>query len=267
MIYTPTFQRYEHGIYMRCRLAKMQMFKPLSVLLSLSGFTIAQDTSKYPKSVKLSYTVLGSSLSSAKQLAEVLYDPQTLKYHLSSWTPPSTDSLKSTSKDPANSQLVRISVPDGSSSVTTLSTFDPNLSQYIDLWLSASSDIIFSASISSVSPPPLTDDQIRQKRKEERARAKGKPIPSPPPKQKAPKPKKGKKVKEEVEGGPVVKVTLLKQSEGPQPKLNSRKPPAVDSEGKEIPQQEQPEKSFFQKYWWVFLIGTVLMMSGGGGDK
>lgn len=241
----------------------MQFLKSV-LFLSLIG-SIAAEDAKYSQSVKLSYKILGAS-TSAKQLAEVLYDPQTLKYHLSSWTPPSTDNLKSTSKDPENSQLVSISTPDGSSSVTTLSTFDSSLSQYIDLWLSESGTI-FSASISSISPPPLSEEQIRQKRKEERAKAKGKPIPSPKPKPKTPKSKKGKKVKEEEEGGPVVKVNLYKQGQGPHPKLNSRKPPQLDSEGREVPQEEVQEKSFFQKYWWIFLAATFLMMGTGGGDK
>jgi hypothetical protein len=54
---------------------------------------------------------------------------------------------------------------------------------------------------------------------------------------------------------------------GPVPKLNSRKPTVVGPDGKESPAEgEVSEKSFFQKYWWVFLILTVVAMAGSG-DK
>jgi hypothetical protein len=54
---------------------------------------------------------------------------------------------------------------------------------------------------------------------------------------------------------------------GPSPKLNTRKPPVVGADGREVPQEaEQPEKTFFQKYWWVFILVSVFALAGGG-DK
>ncbi|KAL2807620.1 hypothetical protein BJX63DRAFT_425230 [Aspergillus granulosus] len=47
---------------------------------------------------------------------------------------------------------------------------------------------------------------------------------------------------------------------GPQPHLN--RPIVVGPDGKSP--EEVPEKTLFQKYWWVFLILTFLAMSGGG---
>lgn len=244
----------------------MQLLRSILLIASAALSVAAAESSKYPKSITLSYEVIGSS-SSPKQLAEVLYDPATLKNHLSSWTPPTADTLKSTTFEPTSSQLVRVLLPDGSSTITSLGAFDSALSQDINIWLSPGSDgNILSASVSSISPPPLSEEEQRQKRKEERAKAKGKPIPKPTPKPKS-KPKKGAKVEEERTPGPVVQVNLIRAAEGIQPKLLSRAPPKVDSEGREVAQEDVPEKSFFQKYWWVFLVGTVLLMGGGGGDK
>ncbi|KAL3460567.1 hypothetical protein BJX64DRAFT_183569 [Aspergillus heterothallicus] len=47
---------------------------------------------------------------------------------------------------------------------------------------------------------------------------------------------------------------------GPRPYLN--RPIVVGPDGKSP--EEVPEKTLFQKYWWVFLILTFLAMSGGG---
>ncbi|OJJ84891.1 uncharacterized protein ASPGLDRAFT_66355 [Aspergillus glaucus CBS 516.65] len=55
-------------------------------------------------------------------------------------------------------------------------------------------------------------------------------------------------------------VELVRTESGPRPHLNR---PIVISPDGQGP-QEVVEKTFFQKYWWVFLIVTFLAMSGGG---
>ncbi|OAP60674.1 hypothetical protein AYL99_05676 [Fonsecaea erecta] len=219
--------------------------------------------SKLPKSVTLSYEVIGSP--SVKPLVTIFYDPKTSKHALSSWTPPPLDSLKSTTPEPTSSKLLRILLPNGSSTVTTIDTFSDNVHQKIDLWISPEDGSVFSASVSGLSPPPLTAEEERYKKKVERAKAKGRPIPPPPPVPNT------KKAREEAAKAAAlhepIKVNLITPSPGPSPDLATRKPPQVDGDGREIVQEEQQEKSFFQKYWWVFLIGTVLMMSGGGGAE
>ncbi|OJJ06872.1 hypothetical protein ASPVEDRAFT_140663 [Aspergillus versicolor CBS 583.65] len=53
---------------------------------------------------------------------------------------------------------------------------------------------------------------------------------------------------------------LVTDEFGPHPHLN--RPIVVGPDGKKP--QEEPEKTLFQKYWWVLLIVTFLAMSGGG---
>ena len=235
-----------------------------SLLLLLSWLPIAlgaNETPKHPKSITLSYELIGSN--SVKPLATVFYDPKSLKHSLSSWTPPSLDPLKSTTPESTSAKLLRILLPNGSSTITTLDAFSPDLHQKIDLWISADDGSVFSASVSSLSPPPLSPEEARYKKKVERAKAKGKPIPPPPPVPKT------KKAREEAAKAAAlhepVKVNLFTSGLGPSPVLNTRQPPQLDSEGREIPQEEQQEKTFFQKYWWVFLIVAMLSMTGGGG--
>lgn len=239
----------------------LRSFLLLAVCFSTALAT--SDASTLPKSITLSYEVIGSS--SVKPLVTVFYDPKSQKHQLSSWNPPSLDSLKSPSPEPTSSKLLRILLPNGSSTVTTLDTFSQDLHQKIDLWISPEDGTVFSASVSSLSPPPLTPEEERYKKKVERAKAKGKPIPSPPP---IPNTKKAREeaAKQAALHEPV-KVNIITSAPGPSPSLATRKPPQVDSEGKEVPQEEQQEKSFFQKYWWVFLIVAMLTMTGGGGDK
>lgn len=219
--------------------------------------------SKLPKSVTLSYEVIGSS--SVKPLVTVFYDPKASRHALSSWTPPPVDSLQSSTTGPTSSKLLRILLPNGSSTITTLDTFSEAVHKQIDLWISPEDGSVFSASVSSLSPPPLTSDEERYQKKVERAKAKGRPIPPPPPIPKT------KKAREEAAKAAAlhepIKVKLITPGVGPSPVLATRAPPQVDSEGREVPQGEQQEKSFFQKYWWVFLIATMVMMAGGGGEK
>ena len=247
------------------------LFKSLLLLLTWVLAASAADKTKFPRSITLSYEVIGSTPSTVKPLATIFYDPGSLKYNLESWTPPSLDTLTSTMPEPTSSPLLRILLPNGSSTVTSLSNFDPSFKQTIDLWVSPEPEgTIFSASVTSVTPPPLSAEEDRLKKKIERAKARGKPIPSaakPKPKKK-PKNKQAPMQVEETpqEGG--VKVNLIPAMAAPTPKLMSRKPPQVDAEGNEIPAaDEQQEKTFFQKYWWVLMIAVVLTLGGGGGGK
>ncbi|KAL4746185.1 hypothetical protein BDW72DRAFT_185399 [Aspergillus terricola var. indicus] len=57
-----------------------------------------------------------------------------------------------------------------------------------------------------------------------------------------------------------IEIELIADDLGPSPLLN--RPIVVGPDGKNS--EEQPEKTLFQKYWWVFLIVTLLAMSGGG---
>ena len=220
--------------------------------------------SKLPKSVTLSYEVIGSS--SVKPLVTIFYDPKTQKNALSSWTPPTQGSPQSSTPEPTSSKLLRILLPNGSSTITTLDTFSENVHQKIDLWISPKDGSVLSASVSSLSPPTLSLEEDRYQKKVDRAKAKGKPIPPPPPVPNS------KKAREEAAARAAmlepIKVNLITSGPGPVPVLTSRAPPQIDAEGREVAQEEQQEKSFFQKYWWVFLAGTMLLMTtGGGGEK
>ncbi|PYH89281.1 hypothetical protein BO71DRAFT_337011 [Aspergillus ellipticus CBS 707.79] len=53
---------------------------------------------------------------------------------------------------------------------------------------------------------------------------------------------------------------LVSHQTGPRPHLNQ--PLIIGPDGKNA--EEIVEKTFFQKYWWLFLIITFLVMSGGG---
>ena len=244
----------------------------LAAICALSAVTatLAQDagqstTKSYPKSITLSYELLGSSASTPSDFATVEYDPKTLDYVLTSWEPPTLDSLQSTSKEPTSAPLLRVLLPNGSASVASISTFDPKLSQNVDIWISQNDGEVVSASVGSITPPPLSEEEERQRQKEERLRKRGKAVPSTKPKPK-PKSKKAKEVVvPEVKAGPVVRVNLLVAGQGPTPKLNTRKPPQVDAEGREVVQEEQQEKTFLQKYWYILLALAFVLISGGGG--
>ncbi|KIX95677.1 uncharacterized protein Z520_08797 [Fonsecaea multimorphosa CBS 102226] len=239
----------------------------LLVLLAVCACTVcaASDAaaSKLPKSVTLSYELIGSP--SVKPLVTIFYDPKTSKHALSSWTPPSLEPLQSTTPEPTSSKLLRILLPNGSSTVTTLDTFSDDVHQKIDLWISPDDGSVLSASVSALSPPPLSAEEERYRKKVARAKAKGRPIPPPPPVPNT------KKAREEAAKAAAlhepIKVNLIASGAGASPVLATRKAPQVDAEGREVPQEEQQEKSFFQKYWWVFLIGTMLLMTGGGGAE
>lgn len=241
--------------------------------LAVTAFSQAQSAAKsLPKSIFLSYEILGQKASTVSPLATVDYDPRTLQNVLSSWTPPSLDSLKSTSSEPASAPLLRVILPNGSTTIAGLNTFDTNLSQDINIWISQESGDVLSASVISITPPPLSKEEELQRQKEERLRKRGKPVPSSKPKPKSKKSKekeKEKKVVESVQAGPVVRVNLLVAEEGVKPQLTSRKPVQVDAEGREVVPEEQQEKTFFQKYWLALLaVAFVLVTSaGGGGDK
>jgi len=175
------------------------------------------------------------------------------------------DAKQSTTPEPTSSRLLRILLPNGSSTVTTLDTFSQDLHQKIDLWISPDDGTVFSASVSSLSPPPLTAAEERYRKKVERAKAKGKPIPSRPP---IPNTKKAREeaAKQAALYEPI-KLNLIPSGTGPSPVLAARKPPQVNAEGQEVVQEEQAEKSFFQKYWWIFMVVAMIAMAGGGGGE
>jgi hypothetical protein len=218
--------------------------------------------SKLPKSITLSYEVLGSS--SVKPLVTIFYDPKTSKHALSDWNPPAVDTT-STTPEPTSSKLLRILLPNGSSTVTTLDTFRDSLHKKIDLWISPDDGSIFSASVSSLSPPPLTAEEERYQKKVARAKAKGRPIPPPPLVPKTKKAREEAALREQLLEP--IKVNIITSQPGPLPVLNHRAPPQIDAEGREVMQEPVQEKSFFQKYWWVFLLGTMFLMTGGGGGE
>ncbi|ETN47122.1 uncharacterized protein HMPREF1541_01312 [Cyphellophora europaea CBS 101466] len=246
------------------------MLRGVLLLLACIFQALAADP-KYSSTITLSYEFI-SSPSKPSPLATISYDPSTLRYSLSSWTPPSIADLKSSSQDPTSAPLIRILTPGGSSTVTTLSTFASDLKQNINLFLSSTDNAVLSASVTSIRPAPLTEEEAHYRKKLERAKARGKPLPSPPKPQKPKKPKKGQPVPvvpetpidDTPEGQP--KVNLIPELEGPRPKLMSRAAPVVDEHGNEVPQAEQQEKTFLQKYWWVLVAGLVLTMGMGGGE-
>ena len=245
--------------------------RSFALLLASIAITNAAE-SKYSETLTLSYEYVADASSKPSPLAIVNYDPSSLRYTLSSWTPPTVPESSAPSKQ-QSAPLLRILASDGSSTVTTLSTFDTSLKQHLNIYLSTLGAPL-SASVTSVIPVPPTAEEVLYQKKVERAKARGKPIPPRPKPEKPKKPKKGttpkvipvqQPVDDTPEGQP--RVTLRKEQPGPSPKLLSRAPPVVDEEGNEVVQPEQVEKSFFQKYWWV-IAGVVLMTTlGGGGDK
>lgn len=246
----------------------MRITRLLAGFAAVASLAEAQKPAKYTKSIALSYELLSDASGTSSPLATVEYDHRSLEYVLSSWTPPSVDSLKSTSKEETSAPLLQVLLPNGVSTLASLKTFDPNLSQDIDVWISRESGEVISASVRSESPPPLSKEEESQRQKEERLKKRGKEVPSSKPK---PKPK-SKQIKEvvveEKKAGPQVRVNLHVAGQGPVPKFNTRQPPQMDAEGNEIVQEEQQEKSFFQKYWYVLLaLAFVLVTSGGGGKE
>lgn len=157
-------------------------------------------------------------------LASVEYEISTLESTVQSYSPPPTSNT--TSAPETSHPLLRISTdsPGGSTTITSLSTFNPAYTQTLTIHLN-DDGFVFAASFSA---DPLT----------------------PPPNASKPADK--------------LKVVLLKPTPGPAPKLNSRKPVVVNADGKEVPEVPEVEKSFFQKYWWAFALVAVLALTGGG---
>jgi hypothetical protein len=241
----------------RCPSPKMKLPQlPLlsTVLLSaLAGLvSSASPSAAFPNSVTLSYEPVLDS-SSVKPLATIFYDPKTLKSSLSSWTPPVVDA-QSMTPSPISSKLLRILLPNGSSTLASLATFNSSLTQTISLHLSPNDGTVFSAFVSAAValPPPrsLKSKSKSKTKSSSKAKSKSKAQPAPA-----------------AEDFANVRVELITPTPGPMPKLNSRKPTIIGPDGKEAPAEgEVPEKSFFQKYWWVFLLLTVVAMAGSG-DK
>lgn len=157
-------------------------------------------------------------------LASIEYNISNHESRLLSYSPPV---ISNTKNEPLISHpLFRISTDsmDGSTMVTSLSTFNPAYAQTLTLHL-RDDGLVFAASFSA---DPLTPPSTSN-------------IPA-----------------------PNLEVILLAPKPGPAPKLNIRKPVAVGADGKEMPQAPEVEKSFFQKYWWAFALVAVLALAGGG---
>lgn len=224
----------------------MDSLRCLLGLLLAAALVVAQSAATLPKSITLSYESLLPGSQSVKPLATIFYDPNTLKTSISSWTPPSVDLPQSTTSQPTSPQLLRILLPNGSSTLTSLGIFNNSLSQNVDLHLSPTGDgSVFSASIYASTPIVEV-------------------LPS------GSKPKtKSKKLAEaqkNAQANANVQVKLIGITPGAAPRLASKKPPVVGPDGHEQPAPEEVEKSFFQKYWWIFAVVAILAMAGGG-DK
>lgn len=239
----------------------------LALLLTLARSQTQQtDRTNLEHTLTLSYQPVAPTNAPINQLAVVTYDISPLKPSLLSWTPP--EPSEDTASD-ISTPLLRILSPSGSSSLVSRSALSPQISQNIDIWVTPSNEI-FSVSLTSIQPPPLSREAAEQLAKEARLQARGKTISSSKP-QTTKKPKKSKAEakssavrEEEEEGGPRVRVKLHVVRDGPSPKLLSRAPVQVDGEGREIVPEEVEEKSFFQKYWLVLLIGAFFLLSSAG---
>ena len=225
----------------------LPLFHGICYMLALfcaAALSSAQSAASLPKSITLSYESLLPGSHSVKPLTTIFYDHTTLKTSITSWTPPSLDSLKSTTAEPTSPQLLRILLPSGSSTLTSLGTFNNSLSQNINLHLSPTGDgNIFSASV--YASTPLVDVLPSGSKSTS---------------------KKAAEAQKNVQANANIRVKIISPALGPAPKLASKKPPVVGPDGKEQPAAEEVEKSFFQKYWWVFGIVALLAMAGGG-DK
>lgn len=203
----------------------------------------AQSVANLPKSITLSYQSTLPGSQSVKPLATIFYNPDNLKTSLTSWTPPTFDSSKSTTAEPTSLHVLRILLPSGSSILTSLGTFNSSLTQHIDLHL-AGDGAVFSASVYASTPIV----EVLPSGSKSKSKA-----------------KKQAEAQKKAQANANVQIKIIESTPGPAPKLASKKPPVVGVDGKEVV-VEEGEKSFFQKYWWVFAIVGVVAMAGGG-DK
>src|SRR5271163_1763215 len=97
----------------------------LSTLLFIITSPTAAAPNDNPSTVKITYQNLNSP--STQPLATITYDPSTLRSTLVSWTPPLLDSLKVSTTEPVSSPLIRILLPSGSSTLTSLANFNTTL--------------------------------------------------------------------------------------------------------------------------------------------
>jgi hypothetical protein len=195
-------------------------------LICASSFTTAQASASLPKSITLSYESLLPRSQSVKPLATIFYDPDTLKTSISSWTPPSLDSLKTTTAEPTSPRLLRVLLPSGSSTLTSLGTFNNSLNQNIDLHLSPTGDgTVFSASVYASTPIV----EVLPSGSKSKSKA-----------------KKQAEAQKNAQANANLQVKIVAPIPGAAPKLASKKPPVVGADGKEQPAAEEVEKSFFQ---------------------
>lgn len=206
---------------------KVSFITAVAVLLQLAptGAIVSDQL----QSIEIFYQPLTHSTSNAKvsELASISYNVSTLESIVHRYSPPAA--AETTNEPQTSHPLFRIftNSPKGSSTVTSLSSFNPGYTPILTFHLNDDA-LVFSASFSAdpISPSSSSNDISSN-----------------------------------------LKVNILRATPGPAPKLNQRKPAVLSADGKEIPQVPEVEKSFFQKYWWVFALVAVLAVTGGGGDK
>ena len=174
-----------------------------------------------------------SSHGGKSALASINYNTSSHEGNVTSYTPPTTDDSVLTLD--TTHPLVRISTDSsiGSTSVTSLAAFHPAQGQILSLHLNDES-ISFAASM-AVDPLGVTSSGSSTSSISTQQTSR-------------------------------LKLEFIPSRHGPSPKLVPRKPVVVDPEGKEVPEETVPEKTFFQKYWWALALVGVLALSGGG-DK
>jgi hypothetical protein len=206
----------------------MRVFAFAATVLLLQPTYAESVTSLHHQGVEVFYEPATQTLPNTKGslLASLEYDKSTLENRTLVYSPPATSDA--TNQPETSHPLLRISTnsPDSSTTVTSLATFNFAWTQTLTLHLN-DDGTVFAASFSA---DPLLA----------------------PPTSEIPKDK--------------LKVVLLPPSHGPTPKLIVRKPVVVSADGKEVPQEPEVERSFFQKYWWAFALVAVLALAGGG-DK
>ncbi len=196
--------------------------------LMLQAARAEATTSPQLQSVDIFYQPIKSLPNDKKALlASVKYNISSLESSVLSYAPPAASDT--TTEPGVSHPLFRISTntPGGSTTVTDLSTFSPTYAQTLILHL-REDYLVLAASISAESRASPTRSSQDPKAN--------------------------------------LKVVFVRPQPGPTPKLNVRKPVVVGADGKEMPQEPEVEKTFFQKYWWALALVAVLALVGGG-DK
>ena len=244
-----------------------------SLCLTLTLLLTLGNAQSLPQTVTLSYRSVSEPTGRPQALATISYDPATLKTSLISWTPPSIPpAAPKQQQQPQSSPLLSIypSTNPSSTTITSLDSLSNTLNQTISLWLDSpftadgKTRIITSASIHA-SPPP-TAAQLKEAAKLARRAARSAS------KSSSATAKSKSSTAPTASSSPLkasgnVLITLHTPVTPAPPTLIDRKPVVVGADGQEVPQEELVEKSFFQKYWWVFALGAILALQGGAGKE